>query len=470
MLQSSFSDPARPVVCVQGLGFVGAAMAVSIAAARDANGLPVFNVIGVDIPVPDGLASIAAINEGRFPHATNDSKLKSAIRAAYENSNLIATSDESAYQLAEVIVCDINLDLADDKSLPEICFEGFEAGIRTIGRNMRPKSLIIVETTVPPGTCASIVAPALADELERRGEDPEAFLLSHSFERVMPGENYLDSIINFWRVYAGHTSAAAVACRAFLEKVINTKDFPLMELGSITASETTKVMENSYRAVNIAFIEEWARFAEVVGVDLFEVIEAIRRRPTHSNMRQPGFGVGGYCLTKDPLFAKVAARRLFGRKDIHFPFCTLAVTVNDAMPLVSLQRLEDMLGGLRGKRIALFGVSYRQDVGDTRYSPSETFARAAAERGALISAHDPMVGRWEEMAMQLDSAPPAARDIDAAVFAVPHREYREMDIVAWAGAATPVVLDSNNVLSQKQRSALLTLGCRVESIGRGTKK
>jgi nucleotide sugar dehydrogenase len=267
-----------------------------------------------------------------------------------------------------------------------------------------------------------------------------------------------------------NTPAAAVACRAFLEKVINTKDFPLMELGSITASETTKVMENSYRAVNIAFIEEWARFAEVVGVDLFEVIGAIRRRPTHSNMRQPGFGVGGYCLTKDPLFAKVAARRLFGRKDIDFPFCTLAVTVNDAMPLVSLQRLEDMLGGLRGKRIALFGVSYRQDVGDTRYSPSETFARAAVERGALISAHDPMVGRWEEMAMQLDSALPAARDIDAAVFAVPHPEYREMDIVAWAGAATPAVLDSNNVLSQKQRSALLALGCRFESIGRGTEK
>jgi UDP-N-acetyl-D-mannosaminuronate dehydrogenase len=140
------------------------------------------------------------------------------------------------------------------------------------------------------------------------------------------------------------------------------------------------------------------------------------------------------------------------------------------MPLVSLQRLEDMLGGLRGKRIALFGVSYRQDVGDTRYSPSETFARAAVERGALISAHDPMVGRWEEMAMQLDSALPAARDIDAAVFAVPHPEYREMDIVAWAGAATPAVLDSNNVLSQKQRSALLALGCRFESIGRGTEK
>jgi nucleotide sugar dehydrogenase len=442
-------------------------MAVSIAAARDANGLPVFNVIGVDLPVPNGMAAIAALNEGRFPSVTTDAKLKSATRIAHETGNLMATDDESAYGLAEVIICDINLDLADDKQAPDVHFEGFEAGIRTIARNMRPSALIIVETTVPPGTSARVVAPMLADELVRRGESADAFLLAHSFERVMPGADYFDSIINFWRVYAGHTRVAADACRAFLEKVVNTRDYPMTELGSTTASEMTKVMENSYRAVNIAFIEEWARFAEAVGVDLFEVIGAIRQRPTHSNIRQPGFGVGGYCLTKDPLFARIAARRLFGREDLQFPFCDRAIAVNDAMPLVSLERLDSMLGGLRGKRIALFGVSYRQDVGDTRYSPSEIFARAAIEKGALISAHDPLVGRWEEMAMELDSAPPPAAVIDAAVFAVQHREYREMDLIAWAGGATPAILDANAVLSSKQRAALRAAGCRVESIGIG---
>jgi len=312
-----------------------------------------------------------------------------------------------------------------------------------------------------------VVAPVLAKELNRRNEDPNSFLLAHSFERVMPGANYFDSIVNFWRVYAGHTPEAATACRNFLEKVVNVKDFPITELASTTASEITKVMENSYRAVNIAFIEEWARFAETVKVDLFEVIDAIRKRPTHSNIMQPGFGVGGYCLTKDPLFAKIAAHRLFDRKDLSFPFCEHAVEISDAMPMVSVQHLETMLGGLEGKRIALFGVSYRQDVGDTRYSPSETFFRSAIKKGAVVKAHDPMVEEWMELGLELDPRPPTASSIDAAVFAVPHREYREMDVSAWADGAKPAVLDANNVLSPKQCEELRSVGCRVQSIGIG---
>lgn len=462
-----FSEKNRTIVCVQGLGFVGAAMAVSIAAARDQNGLPIFNVIGVDLPVPNGMAAIDALNSGCFPSITTDEKLKSATSVAHETGNLVATDDESAFGQAEVIICDINLDLAKNKEAPDVNFAGFEAGIRTIGRNMRPGALVIVETTVPPGTCARIVAPALADELTKRGEDPDAFLLAHSFERVMPGAEYFDSIINFWRVYAGHTPAAADACGRFLEKIVNTRDYPMTKLGSTTASETTKVMENSYRAVNIAFIEEWARFAEAVGVDLFEVIGAIRKRPTHSNMRQPGFGVGGYCLTKDPLFAGIAARRLFRRADLQFPFCERAVAINDAMPLVSLARLEGMLGGLHGKRIALFGVSYRQDVGDTRYSPSEIFARAAIEKGAVVIAHDPLVPNWDEMSIKLEPTLPLAGAIDAVVFAVQHREYRELDVVAWIERARPAILDANSVLTVDQRAALQAVGCRVESIGIG---
>ena len=467
MHQAPFSDSSRPTVCIQGLGFVGAAMAISVAAARDANGLPIFNVFGVDLPTPGGLTAIAALNEGRFPEATTDAKLRSATKLAHENRNLIATVDESVYGLAEIIVCDINLDIEEDKQSPDVNFEGFKSGIRTIGRNMRPGTLVLVETTVPPGTCEHVVVPALADELSCRGEDPDSFLLAHSFERVMPGADYFDSIVNFWRVYAGHTPEAATACRVFLEKIVNTKDFPITELGSTTASEITKVMENSYRAVNIAFIEEWARFAEAVKVDLFEVIGAIRKRPTHSNIMRPGFGVGGYCLTKDPLFAKIAAHRLFGRKDLSFPFCEHAVAINDVMPLVSLQRLDNMLGGLKGKRIALFGVSYRQDVGDTRFSPAEIFFRAAVERGAVVKAHDPLVAKWEELGLELDTLPPEASSIDAAVFAVQHREYCEMDVAAWVDGAKPAVLDANNVLSPKQREQFRSMGCKVQTIGIG---
>jgi UDP-N-acetyl-D-glucosamine dehydrogenase len=465
----AFADPALPAVCVQGLGFVGAAMAVSIAAAHDSRGKPVYNVIGVDLPNSTGRHAIAALNEGRFPSVTTDTKLMEATRKAHESRNLIATDQDSAYGRAQIIVCDVNLDLAGSKSEPDIRFDGFENAIRSIGRNMKPGALVIVETTVPPGTCERVVAPALKQELQKRGEAGDAFLLAHSFERVMPGAEYFDSIVNFWRVYAGYTPEAARACRAFLERVVNVRDYPLVELGSTTASEMTKVMENSYRAVNIAFIEEWARFAEATGVDLFEVVRAIRHRPTHSNIRQPGFGVGGYCLTKDPLFALVAARKLFDREDLQFPFCERAIEVNDAMPLVSVQKLDAWLGGLANKRIALLGVSYRQDVGDTRYSPAEIFHRAATQRGARIVAHDPLVQRWAELDIELDATLPPAQGLDAVVFAVPHREYRELDIAAWLAGARPLVLDANDVLSGAQRDAARSAGCRVEAIGVGSR-
>src|SRR5262249_33681306 len=223
-------------------------------------------------------------------------------------------------------------------------------------------------------------------------------------------------------------------CARFLSAFINVADYPLTRLHSTTASETAKLMENSFRAVSIAFVEEWARFAETVGVDLFEVVEAIRKRPTHNNIRQPGFGVGGYCLTKDPLLPGVAAREIFGRPDLLFPFSEQAVQTNQKMPLVSLKALEGLLGDLAAKRILILGVAYRQDVADTRYSPAETFALAARKRGADILAHDPLVDYWPEMAMRVERGPlPAASSIDAAVFCVPHKAYRKLDLATWLG-------------------------------------
>jgi len=251
--------------------------------------------------------------------------------------------------------------------------------------------------------------------------------------------------------------------------VLNIKEYPLTRLQSTTACETAKVLENSYRATTIALMEEWGRFAEAVGIDLFEVISAIRRRPTHSNMRQPGFGVGGYCLTKDPLLGAVAARQLFGLEGVDFPFSTLAVETNRQMPLVSLQMLDALLnGGLTGKNILLLGVSYRQDVADTRYSPSETFVRGALEHGASVVCHDPLVTDWPELDLTVANELPSLDQVDAVVFAVPHREYVELNVRRWLNGTRPAILDSNDVLSRAQHRTLRDMGCAVASIGRGT--
>lgn len=456
-----------PLVCVQGLGFVGVAMATAIADARDTGGAPRFNVIGVDLPTVEGIEKVRAINDGRFPLATTDRKLAEAFAGAVARANLLATTDERWYALASVAIVDVPLDVVRDGDVPTVQFDNFRSAIRTLGRHLRPGSLVIVETTVPPATTARVVAPELAAALAERGLPEEAILIAHSYERVMPGPSYLDSIVNLPKSYAGHTPAAADECEAFLSKVINTERNPLIRLGSTTASETAKVLENSYRATTIALMEEWGRFAEAVGIDLFEVIRAIRLRPTHSNMRQPGFGVGGYCLTKDPLFGAIAARQFYGRSDLDFPFSTRAVAVNETMPLVSLAQIEVLLGGLAEMSIVVMGVSYRSDVGDTRYSPTETFVRGARARGATVTCHDPLVRYWPELELEVPSDLPSLAEADAVVFAVPHPQYLELDLLAWLDGARPLVLDANDVLTDAQRDLLRRHGCTVQSIGRG---
>jgi UDP-N-acetyl-D-glucosamine dehydrogenase len=364
----------------------------------------------------------------------------------------------------------INLDisyLAGDT--PSVNLEQFKNAINTLGKSVKKGTLIIVETTVPPGTCEKVVQPIIQEHALKRGINPDSIYIAHSYERVMPGANYLDSIINFWRVYSGTNVQAADMCESFLSKIINTKDYPLTRLNSTTASETAKVLENSYRAVNIAFIEEWGRFAEAVGFNLFEVIDAIRVRPTHSNIRQPGFGVGGYCLTKDPLFAKIAAKEIFGLFNHEFPYSSKAVEINRAMPLVTLTKLRNFFNGsVNGKRILLLGISYREDVGDTRYSPSEIFFRQANAEGAKITPHDPLVMYWEEIQSNISKNLESPNDFDVILFAVPHKLYREINIKNWISPNyRGLIFDANNVLTENQITCLKEMNIKFLSIGRG---
>ncbi len=454
----------RPLACVQGLGFVGTAMALAIASARDAAGEPVYDVIGVELDSAEGRRKAEGINRGELPIASADPEMDAALQRALAAGNLRATTDPEAYATAAVAVVDIQFDVElDSASGASVDFGGLEEAIRSLATRMPAESLIVVETTVPPGTCEKVIGPLIDRALEERGLAADSIMLAHSYERVMPGEDYLNSIVNFWRVYAGRTPAAADACERFLAQIVNVEEYPMSRLASTTASEMGKVLENSYRATNIAFIEEWGRFAESVGVDLFEVIDAIRVRPTHSNMRQPGFGVGGYCLPKDPLLPGLGARDLFHLPGLEFSFSEQAVKVNRAMPLVTVERLNELLGGLDRRRILLLGVSYREGVGDTRFSPSTTFLEAVAQRGGEVSSYDPIAGDGSSGVATL----PEPAGFDAVVFAVGHAELSDMDVASWLGDRRPLILDANRVLSIDVLRGLAGIGCPVWAIGRG---
>lgn len=458
----------RKVVCVQGLGFVGAAMSVAIASARDREGKPIYNVIGVDVPDEAGKRKVNALNEGIFPFENSDKKLAEKLHEAFVIGNLKATTDKENYKYANVVVVDINLDVKyHDDGSPYLDLSLFKDAMRTIGSRIKEDTLILVETTVPPGTCQRVVKPIIHEEFKRRGLLGKPHI-SHSYERVMPGENYLDSIISYWRVYSGIDEESADMCRAFLESVIRTDEYPLTRLKNTTSTETAKVLENSYRATTIAFMEEWGRFAEAVDVDMFEVVDAIRMRPTHSNMRQPGFGVGGYCLTKDPYFAMLASRDLFDRNDLDFPFSTMAVRYNNNMPIVSVDYLDKILGGLREKRILLLGISYRQDVGDTRYSPSEIFAKEVESRGGLLIYEDPIVTKWIEMGVDVINELPSFDEFDAVIFAVQHKQYLDVDFKKIQTDKKILIFDANRVLTDKQIEDIReNKNLIFKSIGRG---
>ncbi len=387
----------KKVIVVQGLGFVGSVMSLVCA-----NRAQDYVVIGVDIADEKNYWKIATLNEGNFPLKAEDENIYDIFEEVSQNQSFYATYDSYAFNFADVILVDINLDvkknysntnLLDDFS---VSLSGFEDAIKSIGANCKEDALIIVETTVPPGTTNNLVYPLLKKSLEKRGLNSDSIKVGHSYERVMPGPDYVDSIINFFRVYSGVNEESELATASFLETIINTKEFPLTKLENTASTEIAKVLENSYRAMNIAFMVEWSRFAEESGVNLYKVVEAIRKRPTHSNIMLPGLGVGGYCLTKDPLLASWAKQNFFKSSD-GLVFSEDSVRINDQMPKFAFDFFRNSYKESLDKKEVLFlGVSYRGDVGDTRSTPVSPLYDLFYESGAKISLHDPFVSFWEE--------------------------------------------------------------------------
>ncbi len=422
------SHTGKKVVVVQGLGFVGSVMSLVVANALTEE----YAVIGIDLPTPFSYWKIQSINEGTFPVIADDPKIEQFYQKAREKNNLYATCDPYAYSQADIVIVDINLDVKkqsnDNGHLEDYTVDltPFKRAITAIGSFCKAEVLVLVETTVPPGTSQKVVRPILEQSLQLRGLAIDKLKVGHSYERVMPGPKYIDSIQNFYRVYAGTDEASADATEKFLRTVISTDEFPLTRLGNTQATEMAKVLENSYRAMNIAFMVEWSRFAEEAGVNIYEVVNAIRMRPTHKNLMLPGLGVGGYCLTKDPLLASWARMNLFG-SDEPLEQSETGVHINDQMPVFAFQYLQSQYqGALEGKKVLLLGVSYLNDVGDTRFTPVQGIYEQLIGAGCQVTLHDPHVMYWEEKRMRVnnDLDELLKQAYDLVIVTTGHKDYR----------------------------------------------
>ena len=465
-------NPGKKVVVVQGLGFVGSVMSLVVANALTEE----YAVIGIDLPTPFSYWKIQSINEGMFPVIADDPKIGQFYKQAREKNNLYATCDGYAYSKADIVIVDINLDVKKQSNenghLQDYMVDlaPFKKAITSIGTNCKPDVLVLVETTVPPGTSQKVVKPVLEECLQKRGLPTDRLKVGHSYERVMPGPKYVDSIQNFYRVYSGIDEVSANATEKFLRTVISTGEYPLTRLGNTQATEMAKVLENSYRAMNIAFMVEWSRFAEEAGVNIYEVVNAIRMRPTHKNLMLPGLGVGGYCLTKDPLLASWARMNLFG-SDEPLEQSEMGVHINDQMPLFAFQYLQSQYkGSLDAKKVLLLGVSYLNDVGDTRFTPVQGIYEQLITAGCEVTLHDPHVIYWEEKELKINSDlnELLQQSYDLVIITTGHKDYRNNALLInkLLDQQSSFIYDTIGILTDEEINKLKTKHV-VKVIGRG---
>ena len=502
LVESARKD-GREIVVVMGVGFVGAVMAAIIADTVDKKtGKPSKFVIGCQRPSTRSYWKIPMLDKGQSPVKAEDPQVDPMIaRCVLEKKTLIGTYNNDCLELADCVVVDVQCDYIK-RDLGQLRtgqtdMAALEATMKTIGQKIPADCLVLIETTVAPGTTEFVAWPILKKAFQTRGIKSEP-LLAHSFERVMPGRQYVASIRDFWRVCSGCSTEARNRVEKFLREVLNTKDFPLTVMDRPIESETTKIVENSYRATILAFLNEWSLFAERNGVDLIKVIKAIKMRPTHSNIIFPGPGIGGYCLPKDGGLGYWAYKHLLGFDDDIFKITTMAIDINDTRGLhvatLTRDALRNMGRYIAGANVLLCGVSYRQDVADTRYSGSEIVVRRLTEMGAEMRVHDPYVEHWHELEQQdtypargqswsrffrnqeqlkeirvQNDLPKALKGAEAVILAVPHESYLNLEperIVEWAGAPLAVI-DCYGILEDEKIRRYFELGCEVKALGRG---
>ena len=464
------SNKDKNVIVVQGLGFVGAVMSLvcANAVAKD------YAVIGIDLPSKDSYWKIKSINEGVFPLIADDPKISEFFENTKNKGNFLATYDPLAYSYADTVIVDVNLDV-QKKSYSshklkdfDVNLSSFKSAITTIGKNCKQDVMVLVETTVPPGTCANVVKPILEEELLKRGLSIKEYILGHSYERVMPGPEYIESIRSFPRVYSGVDARSADDIETFLKTIIDTEVCELTRLENTNATEIAKVLENSYRAMNIAFVVEWSRFAEEAGVDLYEIVNAIRVRKTHTNLMYPGIGVGGYCLTKDPLLASWSRKSFFG-SDSDLKMSINSVSVNDQMPVYAFNRLVEIFGHLVNMNVIFLGVSYRGDIGDTRFTPVETLVDLVRKAGARVKLHDPFISYWQEQDCSVESEldEVLCLEPELVIISTGHSEYRKSETISkLMNIKSTNIFDTIGLFSKKQL-IMLQGKHKVSVLGKG---
>jgi UDP-N-acetyl-D-glucosamine dehydrogenase len=428
LLQKIENKQAR--VGIIGLGYVGLPLAVEFARAG-------FHVVGFDVDQK----KVDALNGGTsyIPDVSAAHVADVVSRGLFR-----ATIDEQA--LADVDIIDICVPTPLRKTRdPDLSY--VVQAVETTTRVLRRGQLVILESTTYPGTTDEVVQPALEAKGLKAGHD---FFLAFSPERVDPG-NPTYQTKNIPKVVGGNNEASTAAAVKFYSQVIDT----VVPVSSTRVAEMVKLLENTFRAVNIGLVNELALMSHRMNIDVWEVIDAAKTKPFGFMPFYPGPGLGGHCIPIDPFYLSWKARQ----SGFEARFIELAGHVNGAMPEYVVERTAEALNSARkalnGSRVHVFGVAYKRDVNDMRESPALDIMELLTRRGAAVSYTDPYVPVLEHGSLQLKSVPEsqAADGADCALIITDHKVFDYTRLAK----AFPLIVDTRNALKNVQSEHIFRL-------------
>ena len=378
-------------IAVIGQGYVGLPLAIAASNSE-------FEVTGIDT---DNL-KVTTINNRKSPiEDISDDQISSAIA-----SGKYKASSETYINPATEIICICVPTPLGQNHQPDLGI--LKSATKDVGKNLKAGMLVIIESTIQPGTTRNILVPILEKE---SGLNRDQFLIAYSPERIDPMNKNFD-IKNTPKLVAGLTPEATIKAKDFYSNFIQQVDI----CDSLEVAETAKLLENSFRLVNISFINELAIFCQKIGIDVNNVIKAASTKPYGFMPFYPSVGVGGHCIPVDPLYLAEAAREAGAPSR----FIELADEINLGMPTYFVGRASEILGGLKDKKVLVIGVSYKPNVADVRETPVVALISGLKRSGAVVSWHDDLVKSWNsEVSVELSTG------YDLAILATPH-DYLEL--------------------------------------------
>ena len=418
-------------VSVIGLGYVGLPLAVEFAKAG-------LKTIAFDVDVD----KVEKLRRGKsYIGDVPDGEIQAVTTKGY----LTATTDFS--QLADVDTIDICVPTPLRKTGdPDLSY--VVSAVDEIAKYLHAGQLVVLESTTYPGTVEEVVRPKLEAGDLKAGEN---FYLAFSPERVDPG-NVDWNTRNIPKVVGGVNEISTKVAALLYEQIVDS----VVPVSSTTVAETVKLLENTFRAVNIGLANELALMCARLDVDVWEVIEAAKSKPFGFMPFYPGPGLGGHCIPIDPFYLSWKARQ----KGFESRFIELAGHVNSGMPRYVVERVVDALNTrtlpISGSRVHLFGVAYKANVSDIRESPAIDIALLLKERGALVSYSDPFVPRLADSGLVLDAIDPdeaLCNGIDCAVITTDHSGFDYESIAQ----QPPIVVDTRNALKGVKRDNIFRL-------------